>query len=158
MHVFFSPAVDKQFWLSISHVCAVLCVLNTLFALTATVLHYTLRCIVSGKPAAMTMSNSAACIIIIIVLVASTTTDSSLPHPRNTRHQHLTRPYSDQVGARTRHAADGVFATAQLRYVRQTSQSSNAQSQPADVYEDDAGQAAFIYLRYMLEAAKKTDA
>lgn len=103
------------------------------------------------------VQNSAACIIIIIVLVV-TTTDSFPPHPRNTRHQHLTRPYSDQVGARTRHAADGVFATAQLRYVRQTSQSSNAQSQPADVDEDDAGQAAFIYLRYMLEAAKKTDA
>jgi len=57
------------------------------------------------------------------------------------------------VGARTRHAADGVFATAQLRYVRQLSQSSGAQH--ADVYEGDAGQAVFIYLRYMLDAAKE---
>lgn len=52
-------------------------------------------------------------IIIIIIVELVTTTDSYFPHPR-TRHQHLTRPYSDQMGARTRHAADGVFATAQL--------------------------------------------
>jgi hypothetical protein len=122
VHVFWRPAVDKQFWLSISHVCSVYYALT---ALTATMLHYTLRCIVSGESTAMTMSNSAACVI-IVVLVVTTTTDSSLSRPR-TRHQHLTRPYSDQVGARTRHAADGVFATAQLRYVHQTSQSSRAQ-------------------------------
>ena len=101
------------------------------------------------------VQNSAACIIIIIVLVV-TTTDSFPPHPRNTRHQHLTRPYSDQVGARTRHAADGVFATAQLAtYTRRRNllaRSLQTYVRRVQYIEDDAGQAAFIYLRCMLDA------